>query len=116
VILGLGREEVPLSIQDVRGPDAPAREWISVGDPRRKGSVDFFYLGGDVSEMEERQLVHFETALRAALDFVRTGMVPSNVKWEDHSLLAVEDRRIEGHPRGQPQRDPVLEVDETRRR
>jgi hypothetical protein len=86
VIIGLGRDEVPLSIQEVRGPDAPAREWISVGDPRRKGSVDFFYLGGDVSEMEERQLVPFETALRAALDFVRTGMVPSNVKWEDHSF------------------------------
>jgi len=86
VWLGLGPAEVVLCIQEANASDELHHEWISVGDENRRGEVAFLVLGEAHSDYEARQLIPFEAALSAALDFVENRVMPTSIRWEENSF------------------------------
>lgn len=77
--LGLHRDQG--FVQVARVPGSPPYI-VTLGDPHSESSVDFFLHGEHHTEIAKRHLVPAEQAWRAARDFILTGKLSSELKWE----------------------------------
>lgn len=81
VMLGLGLPESFVQIQESGDPEAtPAL--LTVGQATAEGTVAFYYLGSHETEIPRRNLIPQATARRLARQFLMTGKVSEEVKWE----------------------------------
>lgn len=77
--IGLGRAESVLNF--VSGSGNPPY-WSSFGEHEENEAVGFNFMG-ELSEIPLRHLIPLDLARQAVRDFVRTGKLSSNVKWEE---------------------------------
>jgi hypothetical protein len=61
--------------------DQARSSWTSVGDYDKRGDSLVFMRDGEPQEFEPALGVGFETALKAASDFLETGAQPMNLNW-----------------------------------
>jgi hypothetical protein len=63
-------------------PDNPPY-MITVGDPDRGGTIDFFLHGEHHTEIKARHLVPADAAWRAVREFLASGELSSSLRWEE---------------------------------
>ena len=81
VMLGVGLDESFVQIQEAGDPETrPAL--LTVGDAAADGAVAFYMLGSQQTEIPRRNLIPATTARRLARQFLTTGKVSEDVKWE----------------------------------
>lgn len=81
VMLGVGLDQSFVQIQEASDPESgPAL--LSVGDAAADGAVAFYLLGSQQTEIPRRNLIPAATARRLARQFLTTGKVSEDVKWE----------------------------------
>lgn len=81
VIIGVGLEESFVQIQHQDDPEnKPAL--VTVGQPHADGAVSFYLLGTQHTEIPRRNLIPATTARRLARQFLTSGKVSEEAKWE----------------------------------
>lgn len=81
VILGLGLPESFVQIQHQDDPEnQPAL--VTVGNASAHGSVAFYLLGSQHTEIPRRNLIPVDSARRLARQFLESGTVSAEVAWE----------------------------------
>lgn len=81
VMLGLGLPESFVHIQEA-GDQENARALLTVGDAAADGAVAFFLLGSQQTDIPRRNLIPATIAHRLARQFLTSGKVSEDVKWE----------------------------------
>ena len=81
VMLGLGLPQSFVQLQEEGDPEKkPAL--LTVGDAAADGAIAFYLLGSQQTEIPRRNLIPAATAQRLARQFLTTGRISEDVKWE----------------------------------
>lgn len=81
VIIGVGHPETYLLVQNWQDEGGQGREWVTIGDPTRRGEIDYVLLGHHTPHSEEN-VIPWQAALEILLRLVEEGRAPEGPDWD----------------------------------